>query len=145
MSENTIPFSCNVATSDASVSLNLKVLLDGTEIFNSNISDKIEIKFDVSEEDAEHELQFEMSGKTQDHTKIDEQGNIVKDVVLSISDLYMDGIDITKMFFVFANYTHDFNGSQPKTTTSIYGDMGCNGVVSFKFTTPFYLWLLENM
>jgi hypothetical protein len=44
-----------------------------------------------------------------------------------------------------AVYTHDFNGSQPPVDDKFFGDLGCNGTVSLKFTAPTYLWLLENM
>jgi len=44
-----------------------------------------------------------------------------------------------------AQYQHDFNGTGNPTIDKFYGEMGCNGTVSLKFTTPIYLWLLENM
>ena len=44
-----------------------------------------------------------------------------------------------------AVYTHDFNGTQPEIEDTFFGEMGCNGTVSLRFTTPIYLWLLENM
>ena len=97
------------------------------------------------DEGGEHELQFVMSGKTHQHTKIDEQGNILSDVLLELRDIVIDGIDISNMFYSHARYTHDFNGTQPQTTTTTHGSLGCNGVVSLKFSSPFYLWLLENM
>jgi hypothetical protein len=44
-----------------------------------------------------------------------------------------------------AAYHHDTNGSTAPVTDSFYGTMGCNGRVEMRFTTPIYLWLLENM
>jgi hypothetical protein len=44
-----------------------------------------------------------------------------------------------------AKYQHDFNGTGKLTTQNFYGELGCNGTVSLKFSTPIYIWLLENM
>jgi hypothetical protein len=44
-----------------------------------------------------------------------------------------------------AVYTHDFNGTQQEIQDEFYSEMGCNGTVSLKFSTPIYLWLLEHM
>jgi len=49
------------------------------------------------------------------------------------------------VFIDHATYTHNFNGTQAETTDKFYGEMGCNGTVSLRFTTPIYLWLLETM
>jgi hypothetical protein len=44
-----------------------------------------------------------------------------------------------------ATYTHNFNGAGAETQEKFYGEIGCNGIVSLKFSTPIYLWLLEHM
>jgi hypothetical protein len=38
-----------------------------------------------------------------------------------------------------------FNGTSEVTEDKFYSELGCNGTVSLKFTTPMYLWLLEHM
>ena len=99
----------------------------------------------VSDADGEHKLRIVMKHKQAAHTRLDDQGRIVQDAVLTVSDLEFDGINIMQIATEQAEYVHDFNGSQPTGTHRFYGDMGCNGTVSMKFTTPVYLWLLENM
>lgn len=86
-----------------------------------------------------------MSGKTPKQTVIDHQGNIVSDVLLQITNIEVDGIDISTVFAEKSTYTHDFNGSGDTVVDRFYGSMGCNGSVKLDFSTPFYLWLLENM
>ena len=86
-----------------------------------------------------------MKNKTTEHTKIDEQGNIVSDACLTITNLAFDEIELKQIVVDKAVYTHDFNGTQPETQEKFYGAMGCNGTVSLQFSTPMYLWLLENM
>jgi hypothetical protein len=86
-----------------------------------------------------------MKHKTTEHTKIDEQGAIVSDACLTVSNLAFDEIELKQIFIDHAVYTHNFNGTQTEIQDKFYGEMGCNGTVSFKFTTPICLWLLEHM
>jgi hypothetical protein len=62
-----------------------------------------------------------------------------------VSNIQFDGIDCQYLTTTLAQYQHDFNGTGNPTIDKFYGEMGCNGTVSLKFTTPIYLWLLENM
>ena len=86
-----------------------------------------------------------MTGKTGADTKIDDQGNIVNDACLTVTNVTFEEIELNQLFADNAVYTHDFNGSQAETQGKLYGTMGCNGTVSLEFTTPIYLWLLEKM
>jgi len=49
------------------------------------------------------------------------------------------------VFLDRAVYVHDFNGTGKFVNKQFFGEMGCNGTVELKFSSPFYLWLLENM
>lgn len=93
----------------------------------------------------EHLLEIELAGKLPQHTRIDAEGNIVTDQCIEISDVCLDGIALDQVFLQHARYRHDFNGTGTEITDSFFGVMGCNGVVSFAFSGPIYLWLLENL
>jgi hypothetical protein len=69
----------------------------------------------------------------------------VSDATLAISNLAFDEIKLGHMVTKLATYDHDFNGTKAPVQDRFYGEMGCNGTVSLGFTTPIYLWLLENM
>lgn len=99
------------------------------------------------EQEDEHELKIALSGKTYEHTKIDAAGNIVEDVMVYVSGDHceIDGINIAKIFWDVAKYTHNQNGTTDTKNHKFFGPMGCNGTVSLKFTTPVYLWLLEHL
>ncbi len=99
------------------------------------------------EQEAEHELKITMSGKTHDHTKLDNENNIVEDVMVYVSSEHceIDMINIAAIFWDLAQYTHDHNGSTEITNHRFFGPMGCNGTVTLKFRTPVYLWLLEHL
>lgn len=121
--------------------------LDGQEMLNITPTSEpqiLTVEFD-DHEDGKHLLEFVMSGKTIDHTKIDDQGNIVEDRVIRITDISLDDIDLNYIFTKNSVYLNDRNGTQDAVQEPFYDVMGCNGVVQFRFTTPVYLWLLENL
>lgn len=125
----------------------LTVKLDGHTFYSGEPGpefQQIECAFDDNIE-KQHTLEIEMVGKIQDHTKIDDAGNITEDRVIEIRDITVDNIELGYMFTELASYQHDRNGTGPQVSERFYGEMGCNGVVKLEFTSPVYLWLLENM
>ena len=138
--------SCCISNTDPTIPLGLEVWLDGSMVFDQpSISDPIQFVHTVADDDADHEIRWVMKNKITEHTTIDQQGNIVKDACLVINDLKFDDIDLGHIFVEKSSYHHDFNGTAAPVEEKFYGNMGCNGSVSLKFTTPIYLWLLENL
>ena len=143
---STALISCSINTTDISAKLGIEVWLNNQQLLNQeHVTELIEFKYDLPDDDAEHELRFVMKHKNTEHTKIDEQGAIVSDACLTVSNLAFDEIELKHLFIDHSIYTHNFNGTQTEIQDKFYGEMGCNGTVSFKFTTPVYLWLLENL
>ena len=133
--------------SAAAAVLDLAVCLDGKIQWQgcpgTDVQD-ITVEFDDADDES-HVLEFVLSGKTIEHTKITAQGEITSDVTVRIQDIAFDDIVIDQIVSELAKYHHDFNGTQTATVDRFYGEMGCNGTVRLEFTTPIYLWLLENM
>ena len=123
------------------ISHNDQIVFDTDKLHESEIID-IEID-DV--DDVGHTMSITLKNKTADHTKVDEQGNIIQDSLISISAITLDDIEIDQLFFEKSQYTHSFNSDAESVTQPFYGNLGCNGAVEFKFSTPVYIWLLENM
>jgi len=108
--------------------------------------DPFTIKIDVSVEDeSEHLLEITLAEKTQDHTKVDANGNILEDILITVDKVLFDGIDIDQILTKVSEYHHDHNGTTDPVIDGFYGILGCNGTAKIKFTSPVYLWLLENM
>jgi hypothetical protein len=142
----TVQISFDVETSDAACPLGIQVWLDNSLLLDHrHVKQKIAFAHNMSDDDGQHQLRIVISGKTSDHTQIDDHGNIIKDATLQISAVTIDSIDINQLFSEKCVYTHDFNGTQPETKNTFYGTAGCNGIIVFEFSTPTYLWLLENM
>jgi hypothetical protein len=143
---STTCISFDISSSDFSARLGLEAWIDNTEIFScDHVQQAQTITFDLSDDDGDHELRFVLKNKIEEHTQIDQNGIIVKDAVLIVDNLKLDEIDFGSIFSEHAVYTHNFNGSAAEIQDKFYGAMGCNGVVSLKFSTPAYIWLLENM
>ena len=146
MQTSTAMISCSISNTDPSVPLGLEVWLDQKLIFDQpRISGPIQFVHIIPDEDGEHEIRWVMKNKTIEQTKMDEQGNIIKDACLVIKDVKLDDIELGEIFNNVARYYHNFNGTGEPTEQNFYGEMGCNGIILMKFSTPAYLWLLENL
>ena len=143
---DSINFNCVVGNTNPKVPLGLEIWLDDHKFFDQDHVDQIHnVEHEISDDDGDHELRFVLKNKQSDHTQVDAAGNILGDATVTVSDIRFDGIDCDYLTTTLAQYQHDFNGTGNPTIDKFYGEMGCNGTVSLKFTTPIYLWLLENM
>ena len=123
----------------------LRVSVDDRVLFAGDPIGSHDLVVSISDDDGQHQLQFQLSGKTSDHTEIGPDGNILQDTVITVSDIAFDEIQLGHMVSELSSYQHDLNGTGPTVQDQFFGVMGCNGTMSLPFTTPIYLWLLENM
>jgi hypothetical protein len=127
--------------------LRLTARLNGHVFFDQILfQNEIKIQHTFSAVDEEkYTVEIEMSGKLPEHTVINDQGNIVEDCMIEISEFSLEEIALAHLFTDNCNYAHDFNGSQAPVVDKFFGNMGCNGIVKFEFSAPLYIWMLENM
>jgi hypothetical protein len=143
---NTISISFELNTSDSQAELGFEAWVDDEKFVDiAHVPGQQLIKIDIDDTDGEHTLELILKNKKTTDTKIDDDGNIISDATLTISDLAFDEIKLGHMVTKLATYIHNFNGTKELVQDRFYGEMGCNGTVSLGFTTPVYLWLLENM
>ena len=143
---DTAIISCILNTTDPAAELGFEAWVDNQRFVDINhVQAEQAITIEIPDDDADHELIFVLKHKTDQHTQIDENNKIVLDATLTVTDLAFDEIKLGHMVTKLAVYTHDFNGTGTTTQDKFYGEMGCNGTVSLKFSTPIYLWLLENL
>ena len=137
----------------------VKILLDGNSHFEGDIKgsedepDIIEFENELTEGN-EYELTIERSGKTKTQTVINDKGDILKDQLLNIKRIEIDEIDIGALVYD-GEYTPIYpepwatqqreSGQDLKDSFKNVTKMGFNGTWRFKFTSPFYMWLLENL
>jgi len=106
------------------------------------------------EEGKSYELVIKRSGKGKNETVTDQDGVILKDQLVHIKSIEIDEIDIGGLVYEGV-YTPDY--PEPWATQQAHlgvklpeslknvTKMGHNGTWSFKFESPFYMWLLENL
>ena len=143
---DTVKISCVIDTTDPSCTLGIEIWLDNQIVFDcAHVKEPINFSHELLDSDARHQLKFCLKGKLPEHTQIDTHGNIVKDARISIRDLSFDEILLGNALTKLAVYTHNFNGTGTTVQDEFYEEIGCNGTVALEFSTPIYLWILENM
>lgn len=122
------------------------VLIDNTVVHNSLVEvpsgEKFNVPFVVElEEDVEHTLEVRFINKMDsDCVQNEDKTEIIKDMLLNIEGLEIDDIDVGQLLWDNSIYT-DLEGNVIEGCVN----MGKNGSWTFKFSCPYYMWLLETM
>jgi hypothetical protein len=138
--------SATIESTDSLTPLAVEIWLDDLLILATDHLTTTKLQHELEDNsEITHSLKFILKNKLSSHTQIDSDGNIIKDALIKIYNLKFDDISMDHMFSQLSKYSHNFNNTGPDTVEPCGGFMGCNGTVTFEFSTPFYLWLLENM
>ena len=136
-----------------------EILIDDKMHFKGDITgteDKPDlIEFEAEfEEGKEYNLIINRSGKSNNQTVINEKGDRLKDQLLHIKSIEIDEIDIGALVYEGV-YTPIYAepwatqqrqaGNELKESFKNVTLMGHDGEWRFKFESPFYMWLLENL
>jgi hypothetical protein len=141
-------FSFELTPTNPAVELGFEAWINDQCVFDSDcVSNTVTVTGNLPSDnvEAEHVLKLVLKNKKSSHTQVSDTGEILQDSCLTVSNLSFDGIELGQIFNNLSVYQHDFNGSQALTTDKFFGTMGCNGTVELKFSTPLYIWILENM
>jgi hypothetical protein len=100
------------------------------------------------------ELIIHRSGKSTRQTVVNDKGDVLKDQLLHIKSIEIDEIDIGALVYEGV-YTPEYPepwasqqreaGTELKESFKNVNCMGHDGTWKFKFESPFYMWLLENL
>lgn len=137
----------DISPSDPAVPLGVEVWIDSEKSLDiSQLTENTTFSYDF-DDDKEHTYTCKiiLKNKLPEYTKIDDQGNIVKDSYITVSNFLVEEIDVSQVISKMSKYSHDFNGTGRQVVENFYGNLGCNGTVSFEVSTPSYLWLLEHI
>ena len=105
-------------------------------------------------EGEQYQLILKRTGKDKNQTVIDSDGKITKDQLLHIKSIEIDEIDIGSLIYeglYTPEYPEPWYSQQvkanktPEKSFKNATSMGHNGIWEFKFQSPFYMWLLENL
>ena len=136
-----------------------EILLNDDSYFKDDISgteDKptlVECEHEFKEGE-ESTLIIRRSGKFNNQTVVNDKGDLLKDQLLHIKSVNIDEIDIGALVYEGV-YTPDYpepwatqqreSGTDLRDSFKNVTKMGFNGEWKFTFSSPFYMWLLENL
>ena len=137
----------------AEILINEKIHFNGDITGTEQKPDVIEFEQEL-EEGKEYSLVIMRSGKVKNQTVINEKGDLLKDQLLNIKGIEIDEIDLGALVYegVYTpEYPEPWATQQRETGVELQESfknvtqMGHNGKWEFKFSSPFYMWLLENL
>jgi len=128
---------------------NYSILLNDALIEQKDIENESvhEIVFEHEvEKDQEHELKIRLNNK-EDADTVYRDGHVVHDMILNIDGIEIDNVDIGNLRWTAEYLLDNPREYQGKTVDHIDNcvNLGFNGSYILKFTSPFYLWLLEKL
>ena len=126
----------------------IKVAVDDQVLLDTQIENKLDFEQTVNLEDnSNHQLTFTLYNKSKYDTVI-KDGVIQKDTLIKISNIELEEIDLMSILSLKKDlfyYEHNNNGSTELERYTLYDTLGCNGTATINFSTPCYVWLLENL
>ena len=94
-------------------------------------------------EDSSHLLEIKLLNKTDDDVvQSQDQTEIVKDMLLNIESISIDDIELGQIKWDESEFVAE-DPDRPTLKSCL--NLGWNGSYRLKFSSPFYLWLLESM
>jgi hypothetical protein len=112
-------------------------------------------EFDTEISEGECSIVVELLNKTIHDTVLDSDGNIVEDLLLNIDSIEIDEIDLGSLLWTASEYRPNYPDSYKTYMAELGQDLpefltdcvnlGWNGRWVLSFTSPFYIWLLENI
>jgi hypothetical protein len=124
------------------------VWLDDHVVTQSEIASSAEqiVSFERRVDEGQHELKIRLENKTLNDT-VTENGQIIKDMVLNIDDIIIDDISLGNLLWSAEYILDEKQMYQGKEIDHLDGcvNLGWNGTYVLKFSSPFYIWLLEKL
>ena len=136
-----------------------EILVNGKSHFKDNITgteekpDVIEFEHEL-EEGKEYSLTINRSGKHLNQTVVNKNGDLLKDQMLHIKAIEIDEIDIGALVYegVYTpHYPEPWATQQREAGIELrhsfknVTQIGHDGEWKLAFSSPFYMWLLENL
>ena len=124
------------------------IWLDQQQVVSSELANEgqLEFKFEHTINEGPHSLTIRLENKAVADTVI-ENGEVVKDMLLNIDDITIDDISLGNLLWS-AEYILDekqmYNGKEIDHLDGCV-NLGWNGSYILNFSSPFYIWLLENL
>ena len=148
MEQESLEFAVTVSGTYWSKKPQFSIWLDNKVIIQTEISSEAlqTHKFTHTIDEGEHVLRIKLENKTDSDTLIVDS-NVSKDMLLNIDDITIDDISLGNLLWsaeYILDHPQQYNG-QTITKMDNCVNLGWNGTYVLKFTSPFYIWLLEQL
>jgi hypothetical protein len=123
-------------------------LPDETMTVTERISSLFQVDFNVSLASGEHVLKIRFPEKSKKDTLLNKDGTVSKDLLLTVENITIDGVDLGSLLYKESRYDFDqeqLHHGEMRDHTTNCTTMGYVGTWSIPITSPFYLWLLERL
>lgn len=149
MEQESLEFAVTVSGTYWDKKPQFSIWIDNKVIIQTEISsDDLQThKFTRNIDEGEHTLRIKLENKTKTDTLIIND-EISKDMLLNINDITIDDITLGRLMWTESIFALDEPQQyQGKEITQLDNcvNLGWNGSYVFKFSSPFYLWLLEKL
>lgn len=152
-------FKIGLSSSSSKKNPKFKIYVNNTEFVSAELLGPAlttqYFEFDAAISDGDCTVEIEFLNKSTQDTLLDIHGNIIEDLLLNIESIEIDEIDLGFLLWTASDYYPKYpkvyydkmleSGAQLPTTITNCVNLGWNGRWTLKFTSPFYIWLLENI
>ena len=119
------------------------ITVDDKEFVHDSVTESQTFTFETELTEEDHVLKINFINKSDDQTiQNDKKTEIVKDMLLNIEKITIDDIEIENLKWSGSKFVPE---DPHKETLDNCVNLGWNGTYEIRFTSPVYLWLLENL
>jgi len=120
-----------------------KIFVNDTLIKEDSCDKSTSLKFNYAVEDGVNHLKIQLINKEDtDCVQNKDKTEILKDMLLHIDSISIDNVNLDHVIHTCSQFVPQ-DPSRPVLKECV--DLGWNGTYVLEFTSPFYIWLLENM
>ena len=114
-----------------------------TDTISAESGASVFVEFDHTVTEGNVDLKIRLENKTnRDVIQNEDKTAILKDMLLHIKRIEIDEIDLGILLWSKSQYVGD-DATRPVLDNCV--DLGWNGTWTLALTSPFYIWLLENI
>ena len=123
----------------------VRILLDDKEYFSGPVFGEETVEFDA-EIDDDFTLNVEFAGNDPRKLILDSNGMPTNSVTITISELSIEGVNITEIAYDKSTFTIDSHEKYiEEYTIKQCLDFGHKGMWTLPIESPVYIWILENL
>ena len=123
----------------------VRILLDDKEYFSGPVFGEETVEFDA-EIDDDFTINVEFAGNDPRKLILDSDGMPTNSVTITISELSIEGVNITEIAYDKSTFTIDSHEKYiEEYTINQCLDFGHKGMWTLPIESPVYIWILENL